>query len=140
MPSYLDEYLNLRSDQSAAPQLPDTTQPQIIYLDSYLAPEVEKPKTPSFSDLEKQPPIKQVPQQPTSQIGSLLAAGAKVLDFSQRGRYAITKFLDSEGEDATNVAGALSAAKKEFTDPKDRLNYADLIKKNFPDFAAKHPI
>jgi hypothetical protein len=49
-----------------------------------------------------------------------------------RGNYASAKFFDSIGDESKNIFDAISDSWSEFIDPKQRLSFTDLIKKNAP--------
>lgn len=74
-------------------------------------------------------------------LAPIAGFGSKVIDQIERPFYGSTKFLDSYfGKAKQSFASALADGAQEFLDPKDRLNYAELMRRNNPEAAEKHPI
>lgn len=68
-------------------------------------------------------------------LGTIVSTVAPVLDVLSRGQYASAKFFDSLGDESKNIFDAIAGAFGELIDPKERLSFSDVIKKNAPTWA-----
>lgn len=71
--------------------------------------------------------------------GIILSSLGTALDFLSRGQYASAKFFDSLGDESVSVLGSLNMAFNELIDPKDRLSFSDVIKRNNAAWANDNP-
>lgn len=86
--------------------------------------------TPQFT------PIQVTPQPGT--LGAVVSTIAPVIDVLSRGQYASAKFFDSIGDESKSIFDAIADAFGELVDPKQRLSFSDLIKKNAPTWAREN--
>lgn len=92
------------------------------------------------SDMETPPQFQTapiVPQQGT--LGAVVSTIAPVIDILSRGQYASAKFFDSFGDESQSIFDAIASAFNELVDPKERLSFSDLIKRNAPEWAKDNP-
>lgn len=70
---------------------------------------------------------------------ALLTTIAPAIDVIGRPGYASARFADSLMDRSKSIFDALVDSFEEFVDPKLRLSYSDVIKKNAPEFARQNP-
>jgi len=71
---------------------------------------------------------------------TVLSSVAPVLDFLSRGQYASAKFFNSYAYESKGIIESLDLASQELIDPKDRLSFTDIIKKNYKEFSDENPM
>lgn len=75
----------------------------------------------------------------TGTWGAVVSTIAPVLDYLSRGQYASAKFFDSLGDESKTFLDKISEAAMEIYDPKYRLSFSDVIKRNAPVWSRNNP-
>lgn len=112
---------------SITEQTPSTPQPIIT------------PSAGGWGNFEPQPYEPPVTTPAPGFVNTVLSTVSPVLDVLSRGQYASAKFFDSAAYEGKGIFQSLGLAFNEAIDPKERLSFSDVIKKNYKQFAEENP-